>query len=150
MLECSGSINFRCFTAHFSTPSFGCCSYNSLGNSPSLPTLKKLPQTQPRYKVTIAQLQTALAQRFLLREPVSGLVNLDLQVPQLRRLPDQNRLSAAMTVNAVGPAQQRSYHGTLEVEFALRYEASDARCARQLSMKHPHSPYAAAGQHHGD
>ena len=39
-----------------------------------------------------------------LRYPVGGLVNLDVQVPQLRLLPDQNRLSAEMAVNAAGPA----------------------------------------------
>lgn len=52
-------------------------------------------------------------------------MNLDVHVLQLSLLPDQNRLSTEMAVNAASPALQRNHQGTLEVEFALRYEASD-------------------------
>ena len=93
------------------------------------------PQAKPQHKVSVAALQAAVAQRFPLRYPVGGLVNLDVQVPQLRMLPDQNRLSAEMAVNAAGPALNRSHSGTLEVEFALRYEASDRTVrAHQLRL----------------
>ena len=92
-------------------------------------------QPRPQHKVSAAALQAAVAQRFPLRYPVGGLVNLDVQVPQLRLLPDQNRLSAEMAVNAAGPALNRSHSGTLEVEFALRYEASDRTVrAHQLRL----------------
>ena len=84
-----------------------------------------VPQSQPHYKVPAAQLQAAVAQRFPLRYPVAGLLNLDVQVPSLRLLPALNRLGALMVVEAAGPALNRSHQGTLEVEFALRYEASD-------------------------
>jgi hypothetical protein len=83
------------------------------------------PQTQPHYTVSAEQLQRSMAQRFPLRYPVPGVLNLDLQVPQLRLLPEQNRVSAEMTVDATGPALQRSHKGTFEISFALRYEASD-------------------------
>ena len=54
---------------------------------------------------------------------------------KLRLLPAQNRLSAEMAVNAAGPALNRSHSGTLEVEFALRYEASDRTVrAHQLRL----------------
>ena len=93
------------------------------------------PQARPQHKVSAAALQAAVAQRFPLRYPVVGLLNLDVQVPQLRMLPDQNRLSAEMAVNAAGPALNRSHSGTLEVEFALRYEASDRTVrAHQLRL----------------
>jgi len=93
------------------------------------------PQARPQHKVSAAVLQAAVAQRFPLRYPVGGLVNLDVQVPQLRMLPDQNRLSAEMAVNAAGPALNRSHSGTLDVEFALRYEASDRTVrAHQLRL----------------
>jgi hypothetical protein len=82
-------------------------------------------QALPRYKVSAARLQAAVAQRFPMRYPVQGLMNLDVQVPQLRLLPALNRMGADMVVDAAGPALRRSHQGTLEVEFALRYEATD-------------------------
>ena len=94
------------------------------------------PPAQPHYKVSEEQLQRGLAQRFPLRFPVPGMLNLDIQVPTLRLLPAQNRLAAEMVVNAVGPALQRSHQGTLQLEFALRYEASDRTVrAHQIRFK---------------
>jgi hypothetical protein len=85
--------------------------------------------------VSAAQLQAAVAQRFPLRYPVQGLMNLDVQVPKLRLLPALNRLGAEMGVTATGPALQRSQQGTLDVEFALRYEATDRTVrAHQLRL----------------
>jgi len=86
---------------------------------------KDAQQAQPHYKVSAARLQAAVAQRFPMRYPVEGLMNLDVQVPQLRLLPALNRMGAEMVVHAAGPALQRRHQGTLEVEFALRYEATD-------------------------
>jgi hypothetical protein len=80
---------------------------------------------QPHTTVSLQQMQTALAQRFPLRFPVPGLLNLDVQLPRLQLLPQQNRLAAEMDVQAAGPALQRSHQGTFAVDFALRYEASD-------------------------
>ena len=102
---------------------------------PALPDAEDAPQTSPSYKVSAAQLQSAVAQRFPLRYPLAGLMNLDVQAPKLRLLPALNRLSAEMVVNAAGPALQRSHQGTLEVEFALRYEATDRTVrAHQLRL----------------
>ena len=94
------------------------------------------PQALPHYKVSAAHLQAAVAPRFPLRYPVPGLLNLDVQAPTLRLLPAQNRLSAEMVVEAAGPVLNRSHSGTLEVEFALRYEATDRTVrAHQLRFK---------------
>jgi len=95
------------------------------------------PQAKgPHYTVSTAQLQRSVAARFPLRYPVPGVLSLDLQVPQLRLLPDQNRISAELEANAVGPALQRSHKGTFEVSFAMRYEASDRTIrAHQLRFK---------------
>lgn len=90
----------------------------------------------PQYKVSAAALQAAVGQRFPLRYPVPGLLNLDVQLPTLRLLPALNRLGAEMAVEAAGPALNRSHQGTLDVEFALRYEASDRTVrAHQLRLK---------------
>lgn len=79
----------------------------------------------PRYTVSTAQLQAALAQRFPQRYPVAGLLELDVHVPRLRLLPGQNRVSAEMSVQAAGPALQRRHTGSFELDFALRYEPGD-------------------------
>lgn len=93
-------------------------------------------QTLPQFKVSAARLQQAVAQRFPLRYPVSGLLTLDLQAPQLSLLPAHNRLGAEMAIDAAGPALQGSHHGTLALDFALRYEASDLTVrAHQLRFK---------------
>ena len=80
---------------------------------------------QPSYKVSIEQLQQAVARRFPLRYPVAGLVELNLQAPRLRLMPEVNRLGMEMVVEASGPALRRGYSGTFDLEFALRYEPSD-------------------------
>jgi hypothetical protein len=72
--------------------------------------------------------------RFPLRYPVVGLLNLDVQVPTLRLLPAQNRLGALMVVEAAGPALEQRQQGTLDVEFALRYEATD-RTVRAYQLR---------------
>ena len=87
----------------------------------SLPSAR----AQPSYKVTAAQLQEAVAARFPRRYPVQGLLDLDAQAPRLRLLPEQNRLGAEMAMQVAGPALRRSYSGTFDLDFALRYEASD-------------------------
>ncbi|MDO8448612.1 MAG: DUF1439 domain-containing protein [Rhodoferax sp.] len=94
-------------------------------------------QPQPRYTVSAEQLQQAVAQRFPKRYPVAGLFDLAVQAPRLRLLPEQNRVSAEMAVEATGPALGRSQTGTFDVDFALRYEASDRTVrAYQLRFKH--------------
>ncbi|MDP2819272.1 MAG: DUF1439 domain-containing protein [Polaromonas sp.] len=95
----------------------------------SLPTALVLAaasvHAQPSYTVTSAQLQQAVAEKFPMRYPVGGLLELTLQPPRLRLLPEQNRLGTVMVVDAAGPALSRSGTGNFDVDFALRYEASD-------------------------
>lgn len=92
---------------------------------PNTPESEDAPQALPHYNVSLARLQTGVARRFPMRFPVPGLMDLDVQVPQLRLLPAVNRLGAVMVVVAAGPALERTHQGTLDVEFALRYEATD-------------------------
>ncbi len=94
------------------------------------------PPSRPHYTVSAEQLQRSVAQRFPLRYPVPGVLNLDLQVPRLRLLPEQNRVNAEMVVDAAGPALNRGHQGTFEISFALRYEATDRSIrAHQLRFK---------------
>jgi len=109
---------------------------NAQAKPETAPEPEDPPQAPPQFKVSAAQLQAAVAQRFPLRYPVPGLLNMDVLVPQLLLLPAQNRISATMPLNAAGPALYRSHQGTLEVEFALRYEATDRTVrTHQLRVK---------------
>ncbi|MGE0097823.1 MAG: DUF1439 domain-containing protein [Hydrogenophaga sp.] len=87
------------------------------------------------YRVSTAQMQEALGQRFPRRYPVQGLLTLDVNTPRLQMLPDENRLRAEMPVEAAGPALNRSHQGSFDVDFGLRYEASDRTLrAHQLRL----------------
>ncbi len=98
----------------------------ALGSAASLAwPLVKAGQAQPSYTVSAARLEQAVAQRFPLRLPVAGLVDISVQPPRLRLLPALNRLGADMVVGAAGQALRRAYTGSFELDFALRYEASD-------------------------
>lgn len=89
----------------------------------------------PGYTVPEAVLQQSVARRFPLRYPVPGLLNLDVQVPRLRLLPEHNRLAAEMEVLAAGPALNRSHRGNFDLDFALRYEPRDRTIrAHQLRL----------------
>lgn len=79
----------------------------------------------PGYRVSAQQLQEALALRFPLRYAVSGLLQLTMEAPVLRFLPEANRLGADLAVQASGPALARTSSGEFDVDFGLRYERSD-------------------------
>ena len=99
---------------------------------------------QPGYTVSTGQLEEAVASRFPLRYPVGGLLDLDVLAPRLRLLPALNRLGAEMQVQAMGPALGRSYSGNFDLDFGLRYEASDrtlrAHRLRVHSLRFPDLP----------
>ena len=82
-------------------------------------------QAQPSFKVSGAQLQSAIASRFPKRYAASGWLDVTLQAPQLRLMAAQNRLGATLAVQSAGPALRRAYPGTFDLDFALRYEPSD-------------------------
>jgi len=79
----------------------------------------------PTYRISQAQLQQAVEQRFPLRRPVAGLVDLELRQPQLGLLPERNRLALQLGLGATGPALRQAYAGSFRLEFGLRYQASD-------------------------
>ena len=89
---------------------------------------------KPRFTVSKDQLQQVVAKRFPLRYPIAGLLDLAVQAPEIRLLPELNRLSATMAVEASGAALNRKQAGTFEVEFGLRYEVSD-RTLRATALR---------------
>jgi hypothetical protein len=114
-------------TACAAWSAFGCTSSRAAG--------------QPAYKVSIEQLQRMIARHFPARYPVGNLFNLELETPRLRPLPELNRLAGEMILDAAGPALRRSYRGSFDVDFALRYEPSDQSIrARELALHSFHLP----------
>lgn len=85
-------------------------------SSPALPRSVTLP---------LEALQHKLDERFPRRMALAGLVDLSLLAPRLRLLPEQDRLHAQVPLQASGTALRGVYHGSLEVDFGLRYEPSD-------------------------
>ena len=95
----------------------------TLGGSASL--MLPTAGAQPGYTVTEAQLQQAVGKRFPRHYPVGGFLDIDAQAPRLSLLPSRNRLAAQMQLQVGGPALPRPYKGVFDVDFALRYQASD-------------------------
>ncbi|WP_246475193.1 DUF1439 domain-containing protein [Diaphorobacter ruginosibacter] len=81
---------------------------------------------QQGYTISQAQIQGAVARKFPRSYGMGGLVNLALADPRIRLKPEHDQLNAVIAVVASGPLLQgRSYNGALDVDFSLRYEASD-------------------------
>ena len=94
---------------------------------------------QPRYAISAAVLQEAVAQRFPMRLRLGGLLQLTVRTPVLQLLPDANRVATDMVVVAAGPGLERPATGEFDLDFALRYERSDqtvrARGLRVRSLR---------------
>lgn len=75
--------------------------------------------------LSLERLQATVARRFPQRFDMQGLLDLTLLEPNLRLLPESNRLGAALQMRADGPLLARSYAGDADVDFGLRYEAGD-------------------------
>jgi hypothetical protein len=80
---------------------------------------------QPSYKISMAQLERVMARRFPRRYPVRGVIDLDIDLPRLRLLPAANRVGAQIAMRASGPLLKRASNGSIDLDFALRYEPSD-------------------------
>lgn len=97
----------------------------SLALAAWLPACASTAGGVPRYRISMGQLESALARRFPLRHSLQGLLRLELPAPRLRALPQDNRLGAEFTLTAGGPALRRELQGLLDLDFALRYEPID-------------------------
>ncbi|MES1977849.1 MAG: DUF1439 domain-containing protein [Pseudomonadota bacterium] len=82
-------------------------------------------QAQAAYKISKEKIQQAVAERFPRKYPARNLFDITLQTPQLRMLPDQNRLGVQTPVDLAGQALNQSYKGMFDVDFGLRFEPSD-------------------------
>ena len=83
---------------------------------------KSLPSS---FSVSTAKLQSMLAQRFPKQYPVAGLLQVQLQTPNLTMLAERNAVNALLDAQLSGPVLKGSFTGQLNVDFALRYEPTD-------------------------
>jgi hypothetical protein len=92
---------------------------------------------QPSYKISMAQLERVMARRFPRRYPVRGVIDLDIDLPRLRLLPAANRVGAQIAMRASGPLLKRASNGSIDLDFALRYEPSDRTIrAWEIAINH--------------
>jgi hypothetical protein len=80
---------------------------------------------QPHYRISRAQLQQVLAERFPRRYALAGLAELQIRRPALEFLPQDNRIASELAIEASGPALDRRHAGFVDLDFALRYEPGD-------------------------
>jgi hypothetical protein len=78
-----------------------------------------------RVTLSLEQMQEKMATRFPRRYPVAGLAELNLQTPRLNLRPERNRINAVMAVEASGPVLRNAVTGSLDLDFALRFEPAD-------------------------
>ncbi|WP_249728977.1 DUF1439 domain-containing protein [Acidovorax sp. CCYZU-2555] len=86
--------------------------------------------------VSAEKLQQAVAQRFPRPYPVAGLLQLQLQAPQLQLLPQVDLIKAQFIANLSGPVLKQGYDGRMEADFGLRYEPSDRTVRAQRVKVH--------------
>lgn len=75
--------------------------------------------------LSLEQMQDKVSARFPRRYPLAGLAELNLQAPRLALRPEQNRINVVMALEVTGPVLRRAHTGSLDVDFALRYEPTD-------------------------
>lgn len=96
-----------------------------MAGAPAALLLPSGAAAQPRYTVSAATLQEAVAQRFPRRFSLGAVLQLTVLTPVLRLLPQANRIATDMVVAAAGPALATPASGEFDLDFALRYERSD-------------------------
>lgn len=91
---------------------------------PALPLLAQDGQ-RPHIKLSAAQLYEALSASFPVRFGIPGLAQLEVSAPELLMLPARNKLGASLHAQAGGSGVEPVPPGTVDLVFALRYEAQD-------------------------
>jgi len=72
------------------------------------------------------QLQTVIERQFPRRQRLLEVIDIDVARPALRLLPERNRIATDLELSATERLGGRTARGSLALDYALRYEASDA------------------------
>lgn len=73
-----------------------------------------------------ADLQTLIERQFPHQRRVLEVIDINVARPTLRLLPDRNRVGTELDLAASERLTGRTMRGSLSLDYALRYEASDA------------------------
>lgn len=73
-----------------------------------------------------AELNTLLARQFPIDRRVLEVLDVNVSSPRLRLLPERNRLATELDVRAGERLGGRTVRGSLSLDYALRFEPSDA------------------------
>lgn len=92
-----------------------------------------------KISVTQAQLEQGLQSHFPKKFPIAGLLQMDMQQPQLQLLPASNQLQTTLHVQLSGPALRTTFPGQMQLRLGLYYEPKDRSVRAQrvevLSME---------------
>lgn len=78
-----------------------------------------------KISVTQAQIEKGLQGQFPKQFPIAGLLQMDMEQPQLQLLPASNQLQTVLKVQLAGPALRNPLTGHMQVRFGLYYEPKD-------------------------
>lgn len=78
-----------------------------------------------KISVTQAQLEQGLRTHFPKKFPIAGLLQLQMQLPQLQLVPQSNQLQTNLPVELSGSVLRQSVTGQMQVRFGLVYAAKD-------------------------
>jgi hypothetical protein len=77
------------------------------------------------YTINQAQLLELIAKRFPFNERVAELLDLQALAPRIKLLPDTNRIATEMDLNLSERLLRSAVHGSLSMDYGLRFEPSD-------------------------
>ena len=83
------------------------------------------PAGRPHQKISANALRDALVARFPMDFAVPGLFEVRLDAGRLLLLPARQRVGATLLARITDLSAGQAYPGTMDLTFALRYEASD-------------------------
>jgi hypothetical protein len=76
--------------------------------------------------LSAADLQALLERQFPLQRRLLEVIDIDIARPVLRLLPERNRIATDLELRATERLSGRHVRGSLALDYALRYEPSDA------------------------
>lgn len=76
--------------------------------------------------LTQEQLQTLVERQFPRQQRLLEVIEITVARPTLRLLPERNRLATDLDLSAIERLSGRAVRGSLALDYALRYEPSDA------------------------
>lgn len=75
--------------------------------------------------LSLEQLQGRLERQFPRQQRLLEIIDLTIARPSLRLLPERNRVATDLELSATERLSGRTARGSLSLDYALRYEASD-------------------------